>query len=77
MFGNLSAGPRFVPESPRWLISQNKHAEALKITEAIANENKRELSKKCKVKLLESFWMTCPVTFVLLESMENFILKVK
>ncbi|XP_075869145.1 solute carrier family 22 member 2-like [Nelusetta ayraudi] len=38
----------FVPESPRWLISQNKHGEALKITEAMAKENKRELSKKCK-----------------------------
>lgn len=45
---------RFVPESPRWLISQNKHGEALKITEAMAKENKRELSKKCKVELLES-----------------------
>lgn len=45
---------RFVPESPRWLISQNKHGEALKITEAMAKENKRELSKKCKVESLDS-----------------------
>uniref|UniRef100_A0A8D0D5Y1 Solute carrier family 22 member 3 n=1 Tax=Sander lucioperca TaxID=283035 RepID=A0A8D0D5Y1_SANLU len=33
----------FIPESPRWLISQNKSAKALKITEAMAKENKRKL----------------------------------
>ncbi|TDH00700.1 hypothetical protein EPR50_G00191070 [Perca flavescens] len=33
----------FIPESPRWLISQNKSAKALEITEAMAKENKRKL----------------------------------
>ncbi|KAJ8355878.1 hypothetical protein SKAU_G00186720 [Synaphobranchus kaupii] len=35
----------FLPESPRWLLSQNKSNRAVKITEAIAKENGRTLSK--------------------------------
>ncbi|CAJ1077935.1 solute carrier family 22 member 2-like [Xyrichtys novacula] len=35
----------FIPESPRWLLSQNKKAKAVAITEAIAKENKKTLSK--------------------------------
>ncbi|KAJ3606447.1 hypothetical protein NHX12_025968 [Muraenolepis orangiensis] len=36
----------FIPESPRWLLSQNNSAKAIEITEAIAKENKNTLSKK-------------------------------
>ncbi|KAA0708350.1 Solute carrier family 22 member 2 [Triplophysa tibetana] len=35
----------FIPESPRWLLSQNKKAKALEITQEIAKENKKTLSK--------------------------------
>ncbi|CAJ1077937.1 solute carrier family 22 member 2-like [Xyrichtys novacula] len=35
----------FIPESPRWLISQKNTAKALEITEAIAKENKMKFSK--------------------------------
>ncbi|XP_062267410.1 solute carrier family 22 member 2-like [Platichthys flesus] len=35
----------FIPESPRWLVSQNKSSRALEITEAMAKENKRKLTK--------------------------------
>ncbi|KAM6914915.1 solute carrier family 22 member 2 [Xenentodon cancila] len=35
----------FIPESPRWLLSQNKKAQAVKITESIAKKNKMTLSK--------------------------------
>uniref|UniRef100_A0A3P9JMD9 Solute carrier family 22 member 3 n=1 Tax=Oryzias latipes TaxID=8090 RepID=A0A3P9JMD9_ORYLA len=35
----------FIPESPRWLLSQNKKSQVVKITESIAKENRRVLSK--------------------------------
>ncbi|KAI1897508.1 hypothetical protein AGOR_G00084000 [Albula goreensis] len=35
----------FIPESPRWLLSQNKSQRAVEITEAIAKENGKTLSK--------------------------------
>nr|XP_055041452.1 solute carrier family 22 member 2 [Misgurnus anguillicaudatus] len=35
----------FVPESPRWLISQNNKAKALEITQKIAKENRKTLTK--------------------------------
>ncbi|XP_051511779.1 solute carrier family 22 member 2 [Myxocyprinus asiaticus] len=38
----------FIPESPRWLLSQNNRTKALEITEAIAKENKKTLSKNIK-----------------------------
>ncbi|XP_056150935.1 solute carrier family 22 member 2-like [Lampris incognitus] len=34
-----------IPESPRWLLSQNNSSKAVEITEAIAKENKKTLSK--------------------------------
>ncbi|XP_076612371.1 solute carrier family 22 member 2-like [Chaetodon auriga] len=34
-----------IPESPRWLISQRNSSKALEITEAMAKENKKKLSK--------------------------------
>ncbi|XP_024117860.2 solute carrier family 22 member 2, partial [Oryzias melastigma] len=34
-----------IPESPRWLLSQNKKSEVVKITESMAKENGRTLSK--------------------------------
>lgn len=40
---------RFIPESPRWLLSQNKKSKAVKITEAMAKQNNRTLSKKIEV----------------------------
>ncbi|NP_998315.1 solute carrier family 22 member 2 [Danio rerio] len=36
----------FIPESPRWLLTQNKIAEAVEITKSIAKENRKTLSKK-------------------------------
>ncbi|XP_062406914.1 solute carrier family 22 member 2 [Sardina pilchardus] len=35
----------FIPESPRWLLSQNQSSKAVVITEAMAKENRRTLSK--------------------------------
>uniref|UniRef100_A0A673C1F2 Solute carrier family 22 member 3 n=1 Tax=Sphaeramia orbicularis TaxID=375764 RepID=A0A673C1F2_9TELE len=35
----------FIPESPRWLLSQNQKAKAVEITEAMAKENHMTLSK--------------------------------
>uniref|UniRef100_A0A669CDN2 Solute carrier family 22 member 2 n=1 Tax=Oreochromis niloticus TaxID=8128 RepID=A0A669CDN2_ORENI len=51
----------FIPESPRWLISQNRSSKALKITEAMAKENHRTLSKNTEVSRLNSFLPTCLV----------------
>ncbi|XP_071324220.1 solute carrier family 22 member 2-like [Trachinotus anak] len=36
----------FIPESPRWLISQNNSSKALEIIEAMAKENKMKLTRK-------------------------------
>lgn len=42
---------RFIPESPRWLLSQNRKSKAVEITEAMAKENKKTLSKNIEVTL--------------------------
>uniref|UniRef100_A0A669B2K7 Solute carrier family 22 member 3 n=1 Tax=Oreochromis niloticus TaxID=8128 RepID=A0A669B2K7_ORENI len=43
----------FIPESPRWLLSQNQNSKAVKITEGMAKENKMTLSKNIKVATLK------------------------
>lgn len=40
---------RFIPESPRWLLSQNQKSKAVEITEKMAKENKMTLSKNIEV----------------------------
>ncbi|XP_012738009.2 solute carrier family 22 member 2 [Fundulus heteroclitus] len=35
----------FIPESPRWLLSQNQKSKAVKITKDMAKENKKTLTK--------------------------------
>lgn len=40
---------RFIPESPRWLLSQNRKSKAVQITKEMAKENKKTLSKNIEV----------------------------
>jgi hypothetical protein len=41
---------RLIPESPRWLLSQNNSTKAKEIIEAIAKENKKTLYKNIEVR---------------------------
>lgn len=60
---------RFVPESPRWLLSQNRKSQAVEITEAMAKENKMTLSKNIEVTdFSQAGTRSCPVVvFVFLD----------
>lgn len=41
---------RFIPESPRWLLSQNNSSKAVEITNEMAKVNKKTLSKNIEVR---------------------------
>ncbi|XP_042359545.1 solute carrier family 22 member 2-like [Plectropomus leopardus] len=52
-----------IPESPRWLLSQNKKSKAVEITEAMAKENKMTLSKNIET-LTDDNAETCTASFM-------------
>ncbi|XP_063079304.1 solute carrier family 22 member 2 isoform X2 [Engraulis encrasicolus] len=53
----------FIPESPRWLLSQNNSKKAIEITEAMAKENGRTLSKNIE-NLKDDNVVTVSATFM-------------
>lgn len=46
---------RFVPESPRWLLSQKRNTEAIKIMDRIAQKNGKLPPTDLKVTHLQGF----------------------
>lgn len=49
---HIIAGPsltRCIPESPRWLISQNKTDQALKVIKYVAKKNRKPLPASMQV----------------------------
>lgn len=46
----MDFGSRFIPESPRWLLSQNSSSKAVEITKKMAKVNKKTLSKNIEVR---------------------------
>ncbi|XP_040920316.1 solute carrier family 22 member 2-like [Toxotes jaculatrix] len=53
----------FIPESPRWLLSQNKKSKAVKVTEDMAKENKKTLSKNIET-LTDENADSCTASFL-------------
>ncbi|TDH00701.1 hypothetical protein EPR50_G00191080 [Perca flavescens] len=53
----------FIPESPRWLLSQKKKSRAVEITEAMAKENKMTLSKNIET-LRDDNAESCTASFM-------------
>ncbi|XP_034755588.1 solute carrier family 22 member 2 [Etheostoma cragini] len=53
----------FIPESPRWLLSQKKKSKAVEITEAMAKKNKMTLSKNIET-LRDDNAETCTASFM-------------
>lgn len=66
---------RFIPESPRWLLSQNNSSKAVEITKKMAKENKKTLSKNIEVRLyfrVVGLIIILKLTFTIIQEEEIF-----